>query len=251
MIRYHVFSPHGNVTAILTKVEVKHAELASSIMEADRTIEQVGFVEAADANRGAFMLHMMGDEFCANAALSSALFWNSSEHQSEFEFSTSGLSKPIRASVTGTIATLKFSPSLVKGMREIPEGRLIDLEGIRFVISENTRTQKEIEAILDGYDEPAIPAIGFLCAQPHEAGMSITPWVRVRDTGTTIAESACASGSIALAAHLRQSSGASEVLIRQPSGAEIRVQFSSDGSLSFSGEAPYLGERSLSRPVIS
>ncbi|MDR3044004.1 MAG: diaminopimelate epimerase [Desulfovibrio sp.] len=68
------------------------------------------------------------------------------------------------------------------------------------------------------------PAAGCIWHHGPLAAPSITPVVRVRDTDSTLLESACGSGSLAYGLHRAAMVGGEIALkVRQPSGAVIRV----------------------------
>uniref|UniRef100_B8DKF9 Diaminopimelate epimerase-like protein n=1 Tax=Nitratidesulfovibrio vulgaris (strain DSM 19637 / Miyazaki F) TaxID=883 RepID=B8DKF9_NITV9 len=68
------------------------------------------------------------------------------------------------------------------------------------------------------------PAAGCIWHHGPLAAPSITPVVRVRDTGSILLESACGSGSLAYGLHRAAATGGETALaVRQPSGATIRV----------------------------
>ncbi|WP_243838181.1 diaminopimelate epimerase [Nitratidesulfovibrio liaohensis] len=71
------------------------------------------------------------------------------------------------------------------------------------------------------------PAAGCIWHHGPLAAPSITPVVRVRDTGSILLESACGSGSLAYGLHRAAMDGGEIALaVRQPSGATIRVSVS-------------------------
>lgn len=68
------------------------------------------------------------------------------------------------------------------------------------------------------------PAAGCIWCHGPLAAPSITPVVRVRDTGSILLESACGSGSLAYGLQrAAQANGETALAVRQPSGAVIRV----------------------------
>ena len=72
-MNYIKADPQGNITAIVTDPSdpEDRIQIASGIMEKDRTVEQVAFVIAPE-NGSDISIEMAGGEFCGNAALSAA-----------------------------------------------------------------------------------------------------------------------------------------------------------------------------------
>ena len=67
-------------------------------------------------------------------------------------------------------------------------------------------------------------AAGCIWLRREPSGPSITPFVRVRETGTTYAETACGSGTLAASVVCRAVYGdAGELVLMQPGGEALRV----------------------------
>ena len=75
-MNYIKADPQGNITAIVTDPSdpEDRIQIASGIMEKDRTVEQVAFVIAPE-NGSDISIEMAGGEFCGNAALSAAALY--------------------------------------------------------------------------------------------------------------------------------------------------------------------------------
>ena len=70
-ITYKTFDPTGNRTMLVTSPVERddQAKAAGGILDRDRSLEQVAFVEGEGGSR---RLQMMGGEFCGNATMSFA-----------------------------------------------------------------------------------------------------------------------------------------------------------------------------------
>jgi diaminopimelate epimerase len=82
--------------------------------------------------------------------------------------------------------------------------------------------------------------VGYIVRRTIGSHLGITPWVRVRDTGTCMLESACGSGSLAVA--LLSSHPSASVI--QPSGSVYEVRSDAD-VLRIRGAVRYLGTHTL------
>lgn len=119
-------------------------------------------------------------------------------------------------------------------VRHVSEGvALVHLPGITHLLldasvhpfPENWHARARALIALHGLDDE--PAAGCIWHHGPLAAPSITPVVRVRDTDSIILESACGSGSLAYGLHrAAMTDGETALMVRQPSGAAIRVSVS-------------------------
>ncbi len=249
MISYAILYPGGNLTAIVTEKQPKkkRPELAKKIMDHNPEIEQVGFMSAAAGSKYAFKLDMMGGEFCINAARCAALLWNR-QHPKEKEIvlQVSGCAWPIKARVSSSTVTLLLPEALIVNSQAADEGKLIDLRGIRFLVSEGALDAgKLLEAARqDSNDYPALGLVEIIKNENNE--LTITALVWVRETNTLIQETACGSGSIAACVYcLEKSPRAVDFSVRQPSGHSYEVSFrglKKNKTFSLSGDVAFIGD---------
>lgn len=244
MISYRILSPGSNITALIYQPVPPDERIGVSnrIMEADPAIEQVGFVTAPQTSTARFSLEMMGDEFCAGAAASAAYDWCRNNDQDKCLFDSSGLSSPITAVREDEIIRLELPRELIVDSQIIPEGRLVDLQGIRFIITENTDLLGEVKVTINKYKKDFIPATTLIYMKKEEEGISIIPWVWVEKTGTLVRESACGSGSIAVAAATDSHQENHSIL--QPSGAIFIVSLI-PGLITLSAPVSYIEDGSI------
>jgi diaminopimelate epimerase len=248
MISYHLLSPAGNITALVTDPvgAERYAPMASEIMAADPAIEQVGFIVPGESGQ-AFRLEMMGGELCVNAALAAASLHARLDGARIFSFGTSGYASSIRAEVTDDAVALELSREIIKGTGTIPEGQLVDLEGILVILTDALPEAGNpvIRDMLERYGSPGCRAIAVVRQEEVPGGFGIQPLVWVADTGSLVRESACGSGSIA-AAYLRHARGEGDGFsVTQPSGEALGIAFSKDDAIRFSGPVEDLGLRSF------
>ncbi len=250
MLRYHLFSPGGNLTALVDEPvsPFLRVDTAATIMAHDPTIEQVGFIVPPDNQSHDFVLEMMGGELCVNAARSAALFQAQRSGKKEVVFKLSGSSVLVKAMFVDGKDNLILPSSLLIAITIIPEGKLVVLQGITFIITEDLRVLEDPRKVITKYDDGLVPAIGVIHVEKRsEDQLTIKPWVWVRGTGTFLPESACGSGSIA--ACLAQQNHVSTFTVRQPSGSvyEIILEQCATGlaSISIGGLVDYIGEETF------
>src|SRR3989344_1502638 len=243
MISYHIFSPGGNITALVqTPVEPgSRITTARKIMAGNSHVEQVGFILPARDEKEDFFLEMMGEEFCVNAARSAALLHAKNFPAQKKIFGISGIDAPIEALISEGQVRLVLPSSLITDLREIPEGQLVDMQGIRFIVTEGETDRGFVEKMRARYDDGQVPAIGVVCASRDSDQIKIDPWVWVRKPEPWIHESAWGSGSLAACfVQTQKSASKSNFFVRQPSGSVYEANF--DGvSISLKGQVDYLG----------
>ena len=258
------------------------ASIACELMNADKDIEQVGFINTsayaaarADkdvAHKAYTVPHMvmMGGEFCINACRSAALVFALTKLLPEVAcaedgkatawegvITTSGVqgNLPVRVRVaegqqsTDTPVALQTLTSYDAAVAlELPEDAtttwvshiapgetVVKLPGITHLLLDakvfplpqdavSFAAAKRHEHNLDK-DEAA----GVIWYRPEASGLgvySITPIVRVKATDSSVMETACGSGSLALALLLAPDAREkTPFTVRQPSGASICVFF--------------------------
>ncbi|MBQ7738294.1 MAG: hypothetical protein IJT59_01375 [Desulfovibrionaceae bacterium] len=236
-IFYTKWNPSGNTTLFLqgkpesTALRINLAKQA--LTQKALAAEQVGFIW--DNN-----LQMAGDEFCLNAtaALAANLYLESQKINlaQEFVLNVSGWPSPILASAQGNDpqkTQVKLKLTLPKFSLESIANNifLVKFEGIsHFLISancyrqeaQNTLTKLIAWAHLES--EPCVGAIWWEEIGPN--CFKITPLVWVKDVATCVFETACGSGSLALALKMSKTQNLNnqEISLVQPSGATISCQ---------------------------
>ena len=228
-IRYVLLDPTGNLTAlVLDPVDPgDRAPVTAALMN---RCEQVGYLTAAKDPRIRARLEMMGGEFCGNASMATAVYLAAEEGLKP------GEEKAMLLEVSGAEAPVACRavrlPDGWRGAAEMPlpsgmesrtvlgtELKAVFLPGMVHLIYEGPSLAAErAEAILRAAEGlfPE-PAIGLL--QWDRAEGRMIPLVRVRASGTQVWETACGSGTAAVAfleAVRRNASG--EIAVAQPGG---------------------------------
>ena len=260
---FYKLSPGGNPTilvhdnALLSDTPGTRAAIAGELMDPDHLgAEQVGFLDTSGTLP---RMAMMGGEFCVNATRSAALVFAlldllplvSREPEAwEGDMTTSGVDGVVRVRVTALAADSALSPAMARDVAvafplPVPESgvsglvrdcgpgeALVRLPGITHLLLHTTRhplpenplaaaAAKRAEHGLDA--EEAAGVIWHSPCADASGTRRILPVVRVRETDSSIVETACGSGSLALALLLAQNGG-NTFPVRQPSGHDITIR---------------------------
>lgn len=230
--------PSGNITLIVGSFvpRAEQSRVAAALMQRDKTVEQVGFLEKPEDENCAVRLQMMGGEFCGNASLSAAAVMLKNA------CAPVGLDCALSLEVSGAPETVLI------------DGRMAD--GESFVGSVSMPLPESISEVsfLDGFEEYSFPLVRFsgIChaVVPDDAlgrekaerligkwcadikaealglmfldkkTMTLTPLVYVASTDTAVWEGSCASGTSAVAAYLAEIDGEmASVTLTQPRGS--------------------------------
>ena len=250
---YYKIDPTGNITAIVETPAERNMQcrIAGLIMAADKTIEQVGFLEKPQST-ASVRLQMMGGEFCGNASISAAALMahKGGIVSGDIALEVSGADEPLCVKVQkldgrkylGTVAmplpvgikTARF------GSHELP---VVQFPGISHVICDGSLSVFDAEANIRSWCEALnVDALGLMFLD----GSSLKPYVYVRSTDTAVWESSCASGSTACAAYLAARSGEAQTVVLQNPCGELRIKAELSGgalgSLLLTGSAEITGK---------
>lgn len=258
-MRYHIFDPTGNITALVESplAPEKRRAAADAIMARHPEVEQLGFVTLADSG---VSLRMAGGEFCGNAGMSAAALWLLARNEREGEeksvsLRVSGAERPlcaalVRESESAFRASLPMPPAI--GVERIDYRgaalTLVRMQGICHIIVERgcarfslLRERAEAErAVRQLCLTLGAPCLGLLFLDGEAPQLSLTPLVFVPGSDTLFWENACASGSAAVATALAERAGGKLSLSLVQPGGTLRVE-----SDPFSGETILFGKTRL------
>ena len=238
-------SPSGNVTILVRDASLSPLERAASAAELMGTdhvaAEQVGFV---DIHAVPPRLDMMGGEFCMNATRSFAallygegLLASGQDDWFHGTVSVSGMKESLQVRVRGkmeaceafALIDLPQQPPL----RRVAEGiHEVRVPGIVHLVLDATfhplpaDWELHTKDLFERFHLMEEEAAGCIWLKKDGAGgnPSLIPFVRVRETGTTCAETACGSGTLAAATVIWDENGDRMPLsIRQPGGDSLIV----------------------------
>ena len=214
-IKFYKINPGGNITAIVRGNFIKKIKLkiAKSILENDPTIEQVSFWTNAKNKNFDARLEMAGGEFCGNAlrALGSILFL---KNKKRFFYLESPIFRmPIKISCSKN----KSSISLPLSFFDCKDN-ICSMPGIIYILQNKKVEKSNAKLTLIKNKLLGKKASGVIGYEIAKNSLQIYPNVWVRDTKTMYAETACGSGTLALAYMLYKKIGIRKLNIIQPSG---------------------------------
>lgn len=223
-IPFHKMSPGGNTTILVPHSAVdapRRAEVATRLMHTLHLgAEQVGFIDmAAPTPR----LDMMGGEFCGNACrcLAALLLLEGrvavdGHGAGTGHIASSGVSTPVHFTARhlpdGTVdASIRMDLPALPAIVDITPGMsLVPLPGISHLLLDLAvhpypeHPGETVPGILQRYGLDEMPAAGCIWFGADGGRRFIRPVVYVRDTATIHEETACGSGTLALALFLSQ-----------------------------------------------
>lgn len=234
--------PAGNDTAIVFD-QIPKSEYSFYNKKIQKHYPQIEQVMFARKNGKKIIGEMAGGEFCANATRALG-YVCLEDKEDEITLNVSGLKSDVSVSVSGENACLNFHAAYEKNtiVREESEIGIISLDGITHaIIDDNAKVSQSILneknkkirkdnalkllKLLDLIDEVAS---GIIFTKQELSGFSIIPFVYVRHVNTLFEETACASGSLAVALSII----AKETLktkVTQPSGMYLDIEIEKEG----------------------
>lgn len=248
---------HDNALFTGPRNAARRTAIARDLMDMDHIgAEQVGFL---DTSREMPHMEMMGGEFCCNATRSAGLVFalldllpvvSREPDVCEGTITTSGADGAVRLRVTTLPVDSGHSPATARDVAVAiplpapspaasgpvldcsPGETLVRLPGIvhllldtdRHPLPENPLAAAAATRAACSLDNEEAAGVIWHAACPDTPGMRrILPVVHVRATGSSVAETACGSGSLALALALARNGG-NPFVIRQPSGHDITIR---------------------------
>ncbi len=246
---FHVLWPGGNATALVQGrfSRRQRVAFAKKIMQKDARIEQVGFLQHPRSSRAAIRLQMMGGEFCGNAARCAGYLWGSLFKKRALSLEVSGFKQLLRVRMRKNSVTLALPGSFFVRARTDKKYTIIDLEGIRHCVYWGKGNRRIAATLVKKKYKGRYPAVGVLFCKKKANNVFMRPFVWVRDIRTMTEETACASGSIAVAIAMRlRGSPLRRFFIQQPTKEVYAIHFNflnkKISRITLEGTMKYLGE---------
>ncbi len=228
---YVVLWPGGNTTAIVTD-EVQRsdqAQVAREIMEGNKEIEQVGYMEHPVDKTAACRLQMMGGEFCMNATRSAAYYFAKQNNLKKLEVEASGSDKLIDVEIEGESTHITLPSGFYIASTKKAGYTVIDLSGIRHLITSGSFNEESARKLINE-NKDEYEAVGVIYTSIKGENIEIDPLVWVRGTDTFVRETGCGSGSIAAAIAAHQiNPGTKHFNVMQPSGEAYKISLEPEG----------------------
>ena len=228
MIRYIPADPAGNLTAIVFSpvAAQDRAKIAAEMMaRCPEGFEQVGFADETSLTGDLPTLCMMGGEFCGNATRAYGMYIAQQKGGlSSVRLRVSGCDHAVTAQVDLKSGTARAEMPCPRSVKRVTvnghEGTLVDLTGIAHFVVEGVEPSegffRAAESIFSGIAGLDACGVIFLDAEKR----SMTPLVKVIETGSLVWEGSCGSGSVAcaVAQSERMENGGFSCEYRQPAG---------------------------------
>ena len=227
-IEYWKVDPTGNITLIVETPVPRESQsrIAAELLRRDNEAEQVGFLEAPEKAGARLRLQMMGGEFCGNATRAYGMYIAQQKGGlSSVRLRVSGCDHAVTAQVDLKSGTARAEMPCPRSVKRVTvnghEGTLVDLTGIAHFVVEGVEPSegffRAAESIFSGIAGLDACGVIFLDAEKR----SMTPLVKVIETGSLVWEGSCGSGSVAcaVAQSERMENGGFSCEYRQPAGA--------------------------------
>ena len=255
--RYVKLDPTGNITCLVLDPADPEARrrLTAALL---RQCEQVAYLQPPENPGTAAAIHLMGGEFCGNAAMASAAWLVREEMQlgetRTFLLEVSGAAEAVLCTVRRTGDCFEGTvemPGIPEIREESFEGfpiTLVRMQGIVHLIPEGKIPEKKQAEDLLRRIAAGLPdeAVGLL--QWDRETQEMLPLVYVRGSESLVWEHGCGSGSAAVGIReaLRNGSGKHVIAVRQPGGiieAAAEVQDGKILSVKITGQIRLEAER--------
>ena len=231
---YYLFSPSGNDTALVEGIDIDEYTkkiLNDKIMEIHPNIEQVGFISLDK-----YKLEMAGGEFCGNATRCAAYYYLKGK-SGEIEIDISNNMR-IKAGVDSAGKAWSQMPVYTgKDFIRVVDNGIYEIimKGIKYIILEKEVSKsylldkKNLKSnainLLKKYNIKEAEAIGIIFLEEVKEKVKIHPVVWVKKINTLFYETACGSGTTAVAILQAVKNNCSQNIdVVQPSNQEITAK---------------------------
>ena len=238
---YKILNPGGNKTALVlkntyTKEEKKN--INDRILNENTDIEQVGFLDKKNK-----ILEMAGGEFCVNATR--CAIWEILDgKEDDVELTVSGYKRKISGGIQKdkrVYVDMEINNNVKNIIEKKKEFNIVKLDGIVLLVIEEEKSKKYIEKLKNNEElaknelkqlmietEIDEKAIGIILLQKENNMTKINPIIWVKSIDTVYYETACGSGSLAIAIYKNYIEGIKEIEVLQPSGGIINIKINID-----------------------
>lgn len=249
--RVAVMYPSGNTTAVVFDqlFGSNREELNTAVMDAwkeqfseQTEIEQCCFVTKPKDERAVARVEMFGGEFCGNATRSVLELLTEDEENAEGYIEVSGAAELLYYAKDSGEVSVRMPTVKAGDIKSTAEGLLVDLGGIvQMVVTEpQLRAEQSPRALLtklledNTYSLTEKSAVGVSYYDETTCEAQFAVWVR--DVNTIFDETACGSGTTAIAVsrvldpdtegglRVSRNRQSTEIAVIQPSGEAITAQ---------------------------
>ncbi len=234
--KYKILNPGGNKTALVIGSCYSNFEkkiINETILRENKDVEQVGFISNKENS-----LEMAGGEFCINATRC-AIWEYLNKKEGNIKIQVSGCKEIVEGGISrqrNVYAKIKINKRINDIMSIKGKLNYIKLDGICLaVIDENNskeyikelkineeKTKNKLKKIMKKFDNGE-NAVGIILLEANQESIKIYPIIWVKTIDTLFYETACGSGSLAVAIYKNSILGITCFEITQPSGYSINV----------------------------
>lgn len=251
-LTYAFMDPTGNMTVLVEQAvpAADQPRIASDIMAVEPLCEQVGFVvDTPDGCDAA--IRMAGGEFCGNAAMCAASLYALNcgiDEEKHLRVSVSGREVEIVVTPAADGYACSVAMPAPKEIITVEKGGLT----LPVVLSDGISHAVLLGAVDDGTAETIVrelceelraEALGLMQVD-LEAG-TMNPLVYVPDAKTLFWENSCGSGTAAVGAYLRYSTGKAVSLPLRQKGGTLHVATDEAGNITLQGTAHLLRRNTI------
>lgn len=233
-IRYVLADPTGNLTCLVLDPvsEAERPRVTAALMG---RCEQVGYLEPPSRPGVRARLRMMGGEFCGNASMAAAAWIAAGDgpapgEEAEVLLEVSGADGTVPCHVrrgeagtwhgsVGMPLPLEIRPLEIRG---VPLTAVF-LPGMVHLVREGEMEREAAEALVGeagrNFREPAVGLVQWIAER-----QALVPLVWVRESGTTVWETACGSGTEAVACVMSMRAGRSLRIDAAQPGGTLRAE---------------------------
>lgn len=240
-MKYYKVNPGGNITAIIkgNYSQEEKIKLSKIIVKEDPSIEQVGFWVCAKDKNNDGRLEMAGGEFCGNALRCLAMLIKKYTGKTKIKLESSGQDDFVEAIIENKISEIKLPLKDFKCSKNS-----CFLTGIAYFITNKETIKSKVKKLLSK-EYSNFPASGVISYKKDKNIFSIKPTIWIKDVDTLIEETACGSGTMALAYFMYSKYKVEKFQIKQPSNSIFKV-FIKNNKISLSGKILSVEEKFLS-----
>ncbi len=238
--KYKIFNPVGNKTALVYEEGFSKEEriiINNLVLKKHRDVEQVGFIDTKQNK-----LEMAGGEFCANATRC-AVWELLNKREGKAFLAVSGLKEKIEGGIDKAkevFVKINISKCFDELINTNEKYNFINLDGIMHAVinekdsgmyinllKKNTLKEDELKQEMKKFNTSE-NAVGIVLLERINEILKIYPIVWVKGIDTLYFETACGSGSLAVAIYKYFTTNNKDFIINQPSGYTIKVNLDTD-----------------------
>ena len=234
--KYKILNPGGNKTALVVNKNYSNYEkkiINNIILKENKDVEQVGFISYKLKN-----LEMAGGEFCVNATR--CAIWEYLNHNfGELNIKVSGCQERVKGGIDkqgNVYAKIKINKKISDLILVNEKLNYVQLDGILLAVINEDNSKDYIEELKTDQEKAKIKlkeimrkinssqnAVGIILTENNGKDIKIYPIIWVKTIDTLFYETACGSGSLAVAIYKNYIQNIRNFKILQPSGYSLKV----------------------------